>query len=58
MNISLIVGYKKGTYCPFKEADKRRREEFKKYEMEKKFEKEHRLNAINDTQVTSGNFSA
>ena len=34
-----------------KEADNQRREEFKKYEMEKKFEKEHRLNAINDTQV-------
>lgn len=33
------------------EADRQRREEFKKYEMEKKFEKEARLKHINDTQV-------
>ena len=35
------------------EADKQRREEFKKYEMEKKFEKEARLKQINDTAVSS-----
>jgi len=40
----------KQTTDDLEEADKQRREEFKKYEMEKKFEKEMRLNAINDTQ--------
>jgi len=41
----------KQTTNDLEEADNQRREEFKKYEMEKKFEKEHRLNAINDTQA-------
>jgi len=40
----------KKTTSDLEEADKKRKEEFKKYEMEKKFEKEMRLNAINDTQ--------
>jgi len=40
----------KQTTNDLEEADKKRREEFKRYEMEKKFEKEQRLNAINDTQ--------
>jgi len=40
----------KQTTDDLEEADKQRREDFKKYEMEKKFEKEMRLNAINDTQ--------
>jgi len=40
----------KQTTDDLEEADKQRREEFKRYEMEKKFEKEMRLNAINDTQ--------
>ena len=31
------------------ERDRQRREEFKKYEMEKRFQKDMRLNAINDT---------
>ena len=39
----------KKTTADLEEQDKQRREEFKKYEMEKKFEKEMRLNAINDT---------
>jgi len=39
----------KQTTDDLEEADKQRRDEFKKYEMEKKFEKELRLNAINDT---------
>jgi len=39
----------KQTTDDLEEADKNRREEFKKYEMEKKFEKEMRLKAINDT---------
>merc|ERR1719369_1688102 len=39
----------KQTTQDLEEADKKRREEFKKYEMEKKFEKDLRLNAINDT---------
>ena len=41
----------KSTTNDLEEADKKRRDDFKKYEMEKKFEKEMRLNAINDTQV-------
>merc|ERR1719234_352392 len=40
----------KQTTDDLEEADKQRRDDFKKYEMEKKFEKEMRLNAINDTQ--------
>jgi len=40
----------KQTTQDLEEADKKRREEFKKYEMEKKFEKDMRLKAINDTQ--------
>jgi len=40
----------KQTTDDLEEADKQRREEFKKYEMEKKFEKEMRLKAINDTE--------
>eukprot|EP00088_Acartia_fossae_P025565 TRINITY_DN2638_c2_g1_i8.p1 TRINITY_DN2638_c2_g1~~TRINITY_DN2638_c2_g1_i8.p1 ORF type:complete len:551 (-),score=209.50 TRINITY_DN2638_c2_g1_i8:1174-2826(-) len=40
----------KQTTKDLEEADKKRKEEFKKYEMEKKFEKEMRLKAINDTQ--------
>jgi len=40
----------KQTTDDLEEADKQRKEDFKKYEMEKKFEKEMRLNAINDTQ--------
>jgi len=40
----------KQTTRDLEEADKKRKEEFKNYEMEKKFEKEMRLNAINDTQ--------
>jgi len=40
----------KQTTDDLEEADKKRREDFKKYEMEKKFEKESRLKAINDTQ--------
>jgi len=40
----------KQTTDDLEEADKERREDFKKYEMEKKFEKDMRLNAINDTQ--------
>ena len=39
----------KQTTADLEEQDKQRKEEFKKYEMEKKFEKEMRLNAINDT---------
>jgi len=39
----------KQTTADLEEADKERKEEFKKYEMEKKFEKDMRLNAINDT---------
>ena len=39
----------KQTTDDLEEADKNRREEFKKYEMEKKFEKDMRLKAINDT---------
>eukprot|EP00092_Neocalanus_flemingeri_P023705 GFUD01025710.1.p1 GENE.GFUD01025710.1~~GFUD01025710.1.p1 ORF type:complete len:542 (-),score=186.06 GFUD01025710.1:622-2247(-) len=39
----------KQTTDDLEEADKARRDDFKKYEMEKKFEKEMRLNAINDT---------
>jgi len=39
----------KQTTDDLEEADKKRRDDFKKYEMEKKFEKEMRLNAINDT---------
>merc|ERR1711962_409517 len=39
----------KQTTDDLEEADKNRKEEFKKYEMEKKFEKEMRLKAINDT---------
>merc|ERR1712098_1028023 len=37
------------TTADLEEQDKKRKEDFKKYEMEKKFEKEMRLNAINDT---------
>jgi len=40
----------KKTTADLEEQDKQRREDFKKYEMEKKFEKEMRLNAINDTE--------
>merc|ERR1719461_620969 len=40
----------KQTTADLEEQDKQRKEDFKKYEMEKKFEKEMRLNAINDTQ--------
>jgi len=40
----------KQTTDDLEEADKKRREDFKKYEMEKKFEKDMRLKAINDTQ--------
>merc|ERR1712013_878735 len=40
----------KQTTDDLEEADKQRKEEFKKYEMEKKFEKEMRLKAINDTE--------
>jgi len=40
----------KQTTDDLEEADKQRRDDFKKYEMEKKFEKDMRLNAINDTQ--------
>jgi len=39
----------KQTTDDLEEADKQRREDFKKYEMEKKFEKDMRLKAINDT---------
>jgi len=39
----------KQTTADLEEADNKRKEDFKKYEMEKKFEKEMRLNAINDT---------
>merc|ERR1712227_678655 len=39
----------KQTTADLEEQDKQRKEDFKKYEMEKKFEKEMRLNAINDT---------
>merc|ERR1719431_1926939 len=40
----------KQTTDDLEEADKARREDFKKYEMEKKFEKEMRLKSINDTE--------
>jgi len=40
----------KKTTEDLEEQDKQRKEDFKKYEMEKKFEKDMRLNAINDTQ--------
>lgn len=40
----------KQTTDDLEEADKNRREDFKKYEMEKKFEKEMRMKAINDTE--------
>merc|ERR1719234_2700883 len=40
----------KQTTDDLEEADKNRREDFKKYEMEKKFEKDMRMNAINDTE--------
>jgi len=40
----------KQTTDDLEEADKNRREDFKKYEMEKKFEKELQLKSINDTQ--------
>jgi len=40
----------KQTTSDLEEADQKRREEFKKYEMEKKFEKEMRLKSLNDTQ--------
>jgi len=39
----------KQTTSDLEEADKQRKEEFKKYEMEKKFEKDMRLKSINDT---------
>jgi len=39
----------KQTTDDLEEADKQRRDDYKKYEMEKKFEKDMRLNAINDT---------
>jgi len=39
----------KQTTDDLEEADKQRRGDFKKYEMEKKFETEMRMNAINDT---------
>merc|ERR1719245_2426620 len=39
----------KQTTADLEEADNKRKKDFKKYEMEKKFEKEMRLNAINDT---------
>ena len=39
----------KQTTADLEEQDKQRKEDFKKYEMEKKFEKEMRLQAINDT---------
>lgn len=39
----------KQTTDDLEEADKSRKDEFKKYEMEKKFEKDMRLKAINDT---------
>jgi len=40
----------KQTTDDLEEADKSRREDFKKYEMEKKFEKDLQLKSINDTQ--------
>merc|ERR1719400_2771407 len=39
----------KQTTADLEEADANRKKDFKKYEMEKKFEKDMRLNAINDT---------
>ena len=47
VNISLRA-FKKYIYYQ-EEADANRKKDFKKYEMEKKFEKDMRLNAINDT---------
>ena len=41
----------KTTTNDLEEADKKRREDFKKYEMEKKFEKEERLKHITDDEA-------
>ena len=41
----------KSTTNDLEEADKQRRDDFKKYEMEKKFEKEERLRHISDEEA-------